>query len=51
VSGSKVTNVLSNGTFSTTFSVGLLQSGTVTATATDSCGRTASKSFSVVAGL
>jgi len=51
VTGSKATTVSSGGTFSVSFPVPLLATGNATATATDACGRTASKQFTILAGL
>jgi eukaryotic-like serine/threonine-protein kinase len=51
VTGSKTSTVASNGTFSVQFSVPLLATGNATATATDSCGRQASKNFTILVGL
>jgi serine/threonine protein kinase len=51
MSGSKATTVSPSGTFSVSFTVPLLATGTATATATDACGRTASRQFTILAGL
>ena len=51
VTGSKSTTVSSGGTFSVSFAVPLLATGNATATATDACGRTASKQFTIIAAL
>ncbi|HEX2646292.1 MAG TPA: hypothetical protein VHO95_03625, partial [Candidatus Dormibacteraeota bacterium] len=51
VTGSKTTTLSSSGTFTVSFTVSLLATGNATATATDACGRTASRNFTIVAGL
>jgi serine/threonine-protein kinase len=49
--GSKTVTITSAGTFSVTFPVPLLATGNGVASATDSCGRSATKAFTIAAGL
>jgi serine/threonine protein kinase, bacterial len=51
VTGSKTLTLSSTGTFSTSFPVPLLATGNATAAATDACGRSASRNFTILAGL